>query len=446
MKLLLINPPQKHTIEGNLPAYVDESRGNIPPLGLLYTAAVVKQKTDWEVQICDMSAGDKLNHSKPDLVGITATTFTLIDALEVAKQVKEKWSVPIVLGGIHPTIYPEETANLPNVDCAFVGEAEVTFPQSIDFIASGQTRIVRGEAPDIVKLPLPARHLLDTKKYYSVLGKSGYLTTMFSSRGCPYKCVFCHRETMGKTFRARTAQQVVDELTAIYSMGIREVLVYDDTFTVNRQRVMDICQGIVKRQLRIAFDIRARIDHTDKELLENLKLAGCKRIHYGIEASSDRILKRLNKSITVEQVRNAFKLTKDIGIETLAYFIIGSPGETWHDILQTIEFAKELRPDYCHFAIMTPYPATPLYQIGLEQGLYQDYWRDFAREPTPEWQAPYWPELDRGLLLELLNRAYKNFYWQPSYIMKEIIKTRSVRSLRKKAHSAVRMVLGGATK
>ncbi len=444
--LLLVNPPQNRTIEGNLPKYVDQGRGHIPPLGLLYTAAAVEQKGKWQVRICDMSAGELLGGDKPDVVGITATTFTLIDVLDTAKKVKEIWGVPVVLGGIHPTIYPQETADLPNVDCVFTGESEATFPDMLDHIAIKGAKVINGKQPDIERLPMPAYHLLDKRRYYSVIGTNGYSTSMFTSRGCPYKCIFCHRETMGKTFRARTAEQVIYEMKNIASMGIREILIYDDTFTVNRQRVRDICKNIIQGKVTgwmpdIHFDIRARVDHMDGELLGLLKSAGCKRIHYGVEAGNDRVLEVLKKGITIDRVRRVFKLTKSMGIETLAYFIIGSPTETNEDILGTIALAKELKPDYCHFGIMTPYPATPLYQMGLDRGLYDDYWREFAREPRANWQAPYWNELTRDSLKDLLGKAYREFYWRPGQIAREAIKTRSAKQLLGKGSSALRMAI-----
>jgi len=441
-QLLLINPPQNHTISSNLPKYVGESRGNIPPLGLLYTAAAVEQRSDWEVSLCDMSAGQQFNSKCPDLIGITATTFTLIDVLEVAKWVKGRWKdVPVVLGGIHPTIYPKETVNLPNIDCVFVGESETTFPEMIDYIAMKSVTVVTGKSPIITQLPFPAYHLLEKKRYFSLIGKSGYLTSMFTSRGCPYSCIFCHRETMGKKFRARTAQQVVDEIKQVTSMGIHEVLFYDDTFTIDKQRVIDICEGILKEQKarnipnNFCFDIRARVDHTDNFLLHYLKQAGCKRIHYGVEASNDRVLKVLQKGITIEEAKQTFKATKEANIETLAYFIIGSPTETKEDILATIRLSRELSSDYCHFGIMTPYPATPLYQSLLDKGI-PDYWKEFATNPRVDWTAPFWNEIPREELLKLLDRAYDEFYIRPSQIIKEAIKTKSFRQLVKKGSSA----------
>lgn len=439
MKLVLINPAQRTTSNGNLPKYVDSARGAIPPLGLLYTAAAV-QNTGWQVSLVDMAAGQTLGTEKPDLVGITATSFTLLDVLEVARQVKQRWDVPVVVGGIHPTIYPEETANLPNVDCAYSGESEETFPQFIDAIAKGRVQTVWGVSVDA--WPRPAYELLDLNRYYSTVGKQKRLVSMFTSRGCPYRCIFCHR--LGKKFRAEAAHRVIEGLEHLNDIGVREVLFYDDTFTVDRDRAESIARTIIHRKSvqtiapDFTFDIRARVDTVDEDLLGYLKEAGCARIHYGVEASSNRVLKVLRKGITVEQVETAFRLTRKIGIETLAYFILGSPTETREDINRTIRWAQELKPDYAHFAVMTPYPATPLYQKGLGE-LYDDYWLEFARNPQ-EWEAPYWPEIERETLNELRDRAYAEFYLRPGFILKELARTRSVRQLVNKGRSALGMV------
>lgn len=443
--LLLVNPAQNHTISGNLPNYIDESRGNVPPLGLLYLAAMVDRVPGWEVQICDMSAGDLLDqhHDSPDVVGITATTFTLRDTLDVAAQAKHKWpDAPVVLGGIHPTIYPNETAHLPNVDYVVVGEGEHTLMHHLDQMRqrTAPTIMDSSGALEAAGLPVPARHLLDQRKYYSVLGTKSHSTTMFTSRGCPFSCIFCHRKTMGRRWSSRTTNQVMDELWDIKKLGIDEILIYDDTFTVDARRVEEICDRITAENLQIVFDIRARVDTVTPRMLDKLKRAGCKRIHYGVEASSNEILESLGKGITMLQVTETFSNTREAGIETLAYFIIGSPGETAADIERTMHFARELKPEYCHFAIMTPYPATPLYELGLAKKLYNDYWLEFAKDPYGTFEAPFWPELDRDYLLSALERAYRSFYLRPGMIAREMIRTRSLNSLRKKVQGGIKMV------
>jgi radical SAM superfamily enzyme YgiQ (UPF0313 family) len=260
-----------------------------------------------------------------------------------------------------------------------------------------------------------------------------------TSRGCPYRCLFCDRPHLGKKFRARSAINVVDEIEECVKKGIGEFIFYDDTFTIDRQRVFDICDEILRRKLDIMWDIRTRVDNVDKVLLERLKAAGCARIHYGVESGNPEILKVLRKGITIEQVERAFKLTKEAGIATLAYFMIGSPGETRSQILETIKFARKLAPDFVHFSIATPYPATPLYQIGLEGGqLKNDYWREFARNPTSDFVPELWEEKMSGQeLLGLLKYTYKSFYIRPGYIIKETLSVKSWAEFKRKAKAGL---------
>jgi radical SAM superfamily enzyme YgiQ (UPF0313 family) len=305
--------------------------------------------------------------------------------------------------------------------------------------------IVQNEQPglidDLDALPFPARDLTPFQRYSSVLARRRPVTTMFTSRGCPYRCTFCDRPHLGKKFRARSAANVVDEMQECVEMGIHEFLVYDDTFTVGRRRVLDICGEIQRRGLDVGWDIRARVDTVDAEMLAALRAAGCERIHYGVEAGSDRFLEVLSKGITVGQVREAFRLTRRAGIQILAYFMIGIPGETEADIRQTMRLARELEPDVVHITILTPFPGTAIYRRALEEGVYErDVWQEFAREPRPGFQPPYWTrELSREQLESLLVEAYKSFYTRPRYIVRQLLKIRSWRELRDKVRAGLRV-------
>ncbi len=198
---------------------------------------------------------------------------------------------------------------------------------------------------------------------------------------------------------------------------------------------MDICNEIISRDLKIGWDVRARVDTIDEELLKKMKQAGCLRIHYGIESGTEKILKVLRKGITLEKAKEAVVLTKNVCIETLAYFMICAPTETKEDIEETIRFMKALNPDFVHITIITPFPSTDLYFLGLERGILPcDYWREFARNPTPDFKPYFWEEnLTRGELEEYLKKAYKSFYLRPRYILKKISKLKSFRELTQKA-------------
>ena len=468
MNILLINPPTDNMITSILPSVIEKERGYNPPLGLLYIAAYLEKNTTHKVEILDTQVEemdyrvlkDVITQKKPAVVGITAMTFTLLDVIKVAhivKSVDER--IRVVLGGPHVNIYPYESINLPCIDFLVLGEGEVAFTELVEHITNiNKLKEVKGlvfkingniintgirELMDnLDELPFPARHLTPYMKYSSALAKRMPITTMITSRGCPYKCTFCDRPHLGKRFRARTAQNVVDEMEECVKMGINEFLIYDDTFTVNKRRVIAICDEIIRRRLDIGWDIRARIDTVDKKMLEKLKEANCERIHYGVEAGTDSILSVLRKGITVAQAKNIFNLTKEVGISTLAYFMFGSPTETRHDILQTIELAKELHPDYVHFSILIPFPSTPLYKDGLEKGIFKnDYWQQFAANPSQGFQTRYWEEnLSGGELLNLLEVAYKSFYFRPLYILKKIAEIRSVNEFKRKIKGALKLL------
>jgi len=262
---------------------------------------------------------------------------------------------------------------------------------------------------------------------------------MVTSRGCPYKCTFCDRPNLGKDFRARSPNDVVDEMEECFKLGIEYIKVYDDTFTVDRKRAMDICKEIIRRKLKIKWDIRARVNTINPELLKALKEAGCVLICYGIESGNEDILKILRKGINKNHVINAFRLTKKEKIKTLAYFMFGSPGETEEQLEESIDFAKQLDPDFCHFSILVPFPATPLYAQGLRNGIIPcDYWKEFVKKPFTQFKPPFWIEnIPEKVLYSTMKRAYHTFYMRPSYILKRGLEIRSWNDFVKKFRVAL---------
>ncbi len=468
MKILLINPPIENIIESDMPKELESGMDFLPPLGLMYIAAYTQSHSANEVKILDCplekitypKLEEKIKEENPDVVGITAMTFTLIDVIKVAKTAKKvNANIKIVLGGPHVNIYPAETLENKEIDFIVLGEGEKPF---VDLLANIEDReklkeiaglafrhnneIINTGCRELVNdldvLPPPARKLTPYKKYFSIIAKKNPTTTMFTSRGCPYQCIFCDRPHLGKVFRARSAENVVKELEEIKNLGINEVFIYDDTFTIDRQRVVDICNLIIKKGIKISWDVRARVNTVDEELLTLMKKAGCERIHYGVEAGTEKILKVLRKGITIPMVKQAFHLTKKAGIETAAYFMIGAPTETMADIKETIRLAKELFPDYVHFTVLTPFPATDLYFQGLNQGIIKtDYWREFSKNPVASFKPPAWEEnFTRDQLFKILISAYRSYYLAPKYIIKRIKELRSWDNLKNNSKAALRLV------
>jgi anaerobic magnesium-protoporphyrin IX monomethyl ester cyclase len=467
MKVLLINPPNFKHIGSVLPDEVENERGFNPPLGLLYLAGYLQRESPQvEIMIID-SLAEALNYDQikkkiedfsPDILGVTVMSFTLLDSLEIAKATKQiNPNIKVVFGGPHVNIYSRETLDLGMIDFIVLGEGERIFNTLVNNIDNEevlkQTRglvfydqnkeFIHTGLPDLIdnldELALPARNLIDNNLYSSVLGTSKLVTTVMTSRGCPYKCSFCDRPHLGKVFRARSADDVLKEIKDCMKYGIREFLMYDDTFTIDRQRVIDVCNKIINEKLKIRWDVRARVNTIDEELLKKLKEAGCVRIHYGVESGTQKILDVLRKGITLRQVEDAFRLTRKVGIEILAYFMIGNPGETNSDIEETIRFAKSLKPDYVHITATVPFPATDLYKMALEQRIIaSDVWLEFAKSPTQDFCPPLWEEKVKAQeLQDYIKKAYHQFYFRPGYLIKRLFALKSFEELKIKVKAAL---------
>jgi radical SAM superfamily enzyme YgiQ (UPF0313 family) len=186
-----------------------------------------------------------------------------------------------------------------------------------------------------------------------------------SSRGCPYKCIFCSptlRISFGKRYRVRSAENVVDEIEYLVSRGVNVIKFVDDEFTLDRERIEKLCDEIIKRKIKIKWIAQGRVGNLDRKIIKKMKMAGCSTLCFGVESGSDRILKLLKKDQTTEQIKKIFKLCKEYGILTVAYFLIGCPTETKEEILQTYKLCKEINPIMIQVAFFTPYPGSPYYE------------------------------------------------------------------------------------
>lgn len=454
MKVLLVNPPMTNMIKSTISSFIDSIvvDNPMPPLGLMYLASYVLKHTKHEVRICDMVVGNDLQwylrEYNPNVVGITTTTLTLYDAWQVANTCKLYNSkVVTILGGAHCSIYPEETINLEGIDYVVRGDGEVPIVNILNSIDSSNS-IDRVNSIDIIEnldsIPFPARHLIDNSKYHSVLSKGKLVTSMITSRGCPYNCSFCYQPHY-KKWRAMLAGNVVSEMIAIDQLGINEIEIYDDTFTYDRNRVLKVCNEIISLNKSFPvywwqkpkWSIRTRVDKVDQELLQVMKDAGCTRINYGIESITPSVLKTLRKSFTVQQAIDAIEWTKEAGIKTQAYFMLGSPNETREQMLDTIRFANEYIPDYAYYSITSPMPGTDLYTLELREGKYNNYWKEFAMNPTKDFKIRFWNEENREELIKLFNYGYKSFYSKPSRILKQLVNTKSISEFARKCKLAI---------
>ncbi len=471
LRILLINPPRFGELIGKNPAIVEKHRGFNPPLGILSLAGYLEEHSSFTLELLDAQPRgytyaqleEILREKQADVVGITAMTFTLIDVFKTVRLVRR--TIPkakIVLGGPHVHLYPEETIRHPEVDFLLQGEGEVAFLQLLNNLDQPEAwpaikgLVYQDEAGRIVnngiaastenldELGMPARHLLNVRDYTSLLGRDNVITTMFTSRGCPYRCTFCDRpySPVLSGFRWRSASHVADEMERCLSLGIKEAFIYDDTFTVRRDRVFELCDEIERRKIRFRWDVRAHVNTMTPDLIRRMKQAGCDRIHYGVECGNDRMLRVIKKNMTVAKVREVVGQTKAAGMEVLCYFIIGQQTETASDIDDTLNLARQLDPNYVHFTIFCPYPGTEIYFKGLESGVIKrDVWREFSENPRDGFELPVWEEnFTRQQLREMLVRCYKSFYLRPRYVARSLMRIRRFGELKRKLRAGLSVV------
>jgi radical SAM superfamily enzyme YgiQ (UPF0313 family) len=446
MKIALINPPTKNSFPQ-------------PPLGLAFIAAIL-EKNGHKVDIIDAQALeiDENEITKKvaefDIVGITSMTPTFNSAVEVTKAIKKvNNSCFVIMGGPHVTVLPEKTLkDVKEVDAIVIGEGELTIVELVDAIEKKKSFekilgisyrkdgniIINPPRPTIESLdilPIPAFHLLPIKNYrpYPPHGKKLPYMALMTSRGCPYRCTFCFKSIFGRKYITKSPKKIVEEIKyLIEKLGVKELLFYDDSFTLDRNRAIELCNEIIKNNIKIPWSCETRVNLVDKELLEKMKEAGCYIISYGVESGDQTILNNLKKDITIEQAKNAFKLTKKVGILTVAYFMIGSPGDTNETIRKTIDFAKELDSDFAQFSICTPFPGSELFDNLSKKGIKIEDW-DKASYVTSKSKAepiPLTNELTANDLKKWYSKAYKEFYFRPKYWLKTILRIRSTDDLK----------------
>ena len=420
----------------------------VPPLGLAYLAAVL-ENDGHSVRIIDAPTlnlslsqiGRELEHDQPDIVGVTSTTPTIYEALSVIRKAKRVCPNAVtVVGGPHASFFAAETLKeCKELDVVCRGEGErttVELAQAIErkeglskvkgiIFRSGDNIVETTPQPwikDLDSLPFPARHLLPMDKY-TILGKRSTIGNIISSRGCPFNCAFCASSLLfGRIFRARSPKNVVDEMEQlIYGYHPETIEFSDDLFTLDKKRTEAICDEIKRRGLDIAWACSSRVDTISRALLQKMKRAGCMLIYYGVESGSQRILNLMKKHVRIEQIVKAIRWTKEVGIETLASFIIGFPGETREDVEKTIAFAKKLDTDYAQFSFATPYPGTELYRLAKEKGLLltEDWSQYTAGKPIIAVD-----DSTKDDLIKLLKKAYQRFYLSPKLLLRHLRRCR----------------------
>lgn len=468
MKVLLINPP--YEIERYM-GKLSKIAFVFQPIGLTYIASYLRSK-HIDVKIFDSQIEQDpiqkvVADYDPDIIGITCVTFLVHSTIALSKLLKKEFPEKIIIvGGIHPTIRPDDFLNEESIDYVAVGEGEITMhefvtaidehkdPGMVDGIVYKQDGIIRGGRPrELVKNidDFPAPDAAD-------LMKEGYQTSpdtrtgdivgvILTSRGCPYNCIFCANRLLSRgRYRTHSIERVCSEIENLLSRyNVTQLFVQDDNFAANKKRAKDLCREFIKRGFnkRVSWWAEGRVDCVDEELLSLMSEANCRIISYGLESGNQRLLDMIDKGITIEEIRKTISMTKKAGIDIRASFILGLPTETKEESMRTVEFARELGINQVRFALATPFPGTKLWDIALSEGaLDLSDWRRFSLMSGYSKGLPiYTPKgRDARELAKLQRRANLSFYLRPRVILTYLRRINSLSALRDIGFGALRFV------
>jgi anaerobic magnesium-protoporphyrin IX monomethyl ester cyclase len=444
MKVALILPPI--TLEERYNKAVARMAGTLPPLGLLSIATLLK-KEGHEVIVLDGSLFSfneimaEVERFSPSVIGITAMTLMWPKVRFLSMELKKKWpDTNIIIGGVHATILKEKAlAEMPHIDAVAWGEGEFSMIEYIKSIGKsdraspidgiayrridGSIAIGKDRKPieNLDALPIPDRTFVPVAKYVAAFEQYKKLpvTNIITTRGCPFKCIFCLPDLLGKGVRYRSADKVIEEIEYLLcEFGIKDVAFWDDTFTVNKKRVFDICRLIKEKGLKFVWSAQARADCVTPEMLDAMKRAGCWKLFFGVESLVQKNLDALKKGETVEEIFRAIRWTRKAGIESEASFIFGIPGETFEEGMHTISLAQKLDPDYAKFFYLSLWN-TGFYEEAKKYGTILSG----SEEKFTGNRIMFVPfSMTKEELNKLYYAAYRRFYFRPKTIFRRIKK------------------------
>lgn len=421
----------------------------MPHIGLAYVAAFL-EKEGFAVRVLDTAAAtedekqDFLN-TEFDLLGITVTSFTFRDALQLAKTIKTlRPQQPIVLGGPHTTIDKDNVLKDLTFDYAIYGEGEITMSMLATTLAESQNPptetlkeingLIFRDGSDIIinpprlriqdlnSLPFPAYHLFPMERYE--------VYPLLISRGCPFDCAFCAAHVIwGRKWRGREAQNVIAEIQYLFTnFGEKMVAVCDDTFNANIKRAKMFCEMLIESKLPIRWSSWSfRADLADPALLKLMKQSGCESISIGIESADPQVLKNIHKRETIEEIAQGIRHIQAADLLVTGLFMIGNPGDTLETIKKSINFAAKMKLDNADFFLALPYPKTELWQYAQEKSrmLQTDYTTFHHFSDDPVFETPDFPYADRQRAYQmarkfsLTNRLKRSFARKLRYRIKE---------------------------
>ena len=404
-----------------------------PPIELTYLAGVLRNYA--AVKILDANA---LNQSfkdiekeiksfKPEAIVFTASLPSFSADARVAKIAKriDKKIITILLDSHTVPVMPDKIRQtFPEIDHLVGVEPLLTIPKLLGFEG----------VSELENHPLPAYDLLPLNKYSSVsFSRKKPFASLISSVGCPNRCHFCPiggatvERSYGQKWRFKSPQKIIEEIKYLLNLGVKSIYFFDETFTVDRQRVKDLCRLIIDEGLKLEWSCNGRVDTLDEEMVKIMKQAGCWSIMFGIECGSQGILEDANKGTTLAKEMDAVRFCKKYGIKVAASFMIGFPNESWQTIKQTLAMAKKINVHRTQFDMLTPLPGTKLYEEVKNKGLLE---KEYSFSGYDAYCVDELPVIrTENLSSEELARAhkyiYRRFYLRPSLWLRTLLDIRS---------------------
>ena len=433
MNIIFLNPPNNVPVQRRFMCSYNAPNILLPPIELISLAGKLRYFENCKAYLIDaiaekldsISTIEKLASLKPDIIVTMPGFECFTEDMKVLEEIQQ--SLPLskmILFGHYATLFPEEILDKTNIDIILLGEPDNIFENLIKAILSnyklstisgiayktesgiivqkGENRISH---PDI--LPMPAYELLKAENYFEPFLPTP-LGLIQSARGCPYTCNFCVK-SFGKQLTYRTTEQIIEEIIFLKEkFKIRSLRFIDDTFTVKTSRVIEICQKMIELEIGIDWACLSRMDSLNKEIIPLMKKAGCKRIYFGVESGSKKVLNYLNKDTNLVDALSVFRSCKDNGIDIVGFFIIGAPVEEREDFLESIDFAIEADFDYITVNKLIAYPGTELFeklkdQINFSLFPYKNEWKNSNIEKRTE---------------QMEKEFYKRFYYRKKFILK----------------------------
>lgn len=442
LKFVLINP-NRLIRRGNIWNAVNSIT---PPLGLAILTSLL-ENAGHEVDLVDANALGLTTpeiisriESDVEIIGLPSTTVEIEDVIDLAREIRRNFrNARILMGGVHPTVFHDALTAQGTCDLVIRGEGEdailsLAERHSLESIPNltwrtSEGKIVvnpmSGSYVDLDTLPFPAYHKLPMKNYHSALGaaKQNPSIGMITSRGCPGKCKFCYSGMYGSRIRMTSAQRVFEHILYLRNnYGIREISFYDDTFTTNKRRIVNLCDLLLSEKVNMSWSCFARVDSVNPDLLAHMKKAGCHQISFGFESADESVLKAINKRVNLDKVSNAISWTKRAGIDIRGAFMIGNPGENEESIRKTIEYSKKIGIQFAIYNISTPFPGTDLFRWAKEKGLLKHTRWGLYDLAHPVLDLP---TVSSQTVQEYYHKAYREVYFRPSYILKRILSLRT---------------------